>query len=53
VVEVSAPGERYPDIEKPAVYPCTQTACSTPITKPEAFAASAADFLAESLPPVR
>ncbi|MEX1367742.1 MAG: DUF255 domain-containing protein [Nannocystaceae bacterium] len=51
VVERSLPGERYPDIGKPAVYLCTDTACSTPITDPAALPAKAEQFLAESLPP--
>lgn len=49
ILEVSAPGVRYPDIGKPAVYLCTQTACSSPITKPERFAALAEEFVATSL----
>lgn len=52
VVELDAPGNRYPDIGKPAVYLCTATACSTPITDPAKLAARADAFLATSLPPV-
>jgi uncharacterized protein YyaL (SSP411 family) len=51
VVEVGRPGDRYPAIGKAAVYLCTATACSTPITRPERFAAAADAFLRTSLPP--
>ncbi len=51
VLEQQAPGERYPDIGKPAVYLCTATACSTPITDPTKLAAKADAFLATALPP--
>ena len=50
VVESSLPGERYPDTGKPAVYLCTQTACSSPITDPQQLPARADEFLAQSLP---
>lgn len=50
VIEVSAPGERYPDIGKPAVYLCTDTACSTPIDDPQAYSAEAAAFIERVLP---
>jgi len=50
VVEVSRPGERYPEIGKAAVYLCTASACSTPITDPETLGAKADAFLGESLP---
>ncbi|MBK6920873.1 MAG: thioredoxin domain-containing protein [Deltaproteobacteria bacterium] len=53
VIELQHPGERYPDVGKPAVYLCTQTACSTPITKPARLAATAAAFIADSLPTSR
>lgn len=53
VIERSLPGERYPDIGKAAVYLCTDTACSTPITDPARLPAAADAFLAESLPPQR
>ena len=43
--------ERYPDIGKPAVYLCTDTACSSPITDPATLPGRAEEFLAESLPP--
>jgi len=46
VLGVSAPGERYPDIGAPAVYLCTDSACSTPIRDPEKFTAAARRFLA-------
>ena len=51
VVERSLPGERYPDTGSPAVYLCTETACSSPITDPSALRNRAEQFLAESLPP--
>jgi uncharacterized protein YyaL (SSP411 family) len=51
VVEVGRPGDRYPELGKAAVYLCTATACSTPITRPERFAAAADAFLETSLPP--
>lgn len=50
VLEVGRPGERYPDIGKPAVYLCTESACSTPITDPARLPALADEFLRESLP---
>jgi len=50
VIEIGRPGDRYPDIGKPAAYLCTPTACSTPITKPENFAAIADAFIRTSLP---
>lgn len=53
VVEVGRPGDRYPDLGKPAAYLCTASACSTPITRPERFAATADAFLRTSLPPRR
>ena len=34
VVELSAPGEKYPDTGSSAVYVCTQAACSEPLTDP-------------------
>ncbi len=51
VVEVGRPGDRYPDLGKPAVYLCTASACSTPITRPERFATAADAFVRTSLPP--
>jgi uncharacterized protein YyaL (SSP411 family) len=51
VLEQSRPGERYPDIGKAAVYLCTESACSTPITDPARLPKLADEFLAESLPP--
>lgn len=50
VIELSRPGERYPDIGKPAVYLCTPVACSSPITDPGRFAALADAFVRSSLP---
>lgn len=52
VIERSAPGERYPEIGAPAVYLCTETACSSPVKDPAKLAGLAEQFLAESLPPV-
>ncbi len=51
VLERSLPGERYPDIGRPAVYLCTETACSSPVTDPGQLSARADAFGAESLPP--
>ena len=53
VIERSLPGERYPDIGKAAVYLCTETACSSPITDPARLGGLADAFLSESLPPQR
>jgi hypothetical protein len=50
ILEVSRPGDRYPDIGKPAVYLCTEAACSTPITKPEKLGELADAFIRTSLP---
>lgn len=50
VLEVSAPGERYPDRGAPTVYLCTPNACSSPISDASAFAAAADAFVATSLP---
>lgn len=50
VLEPSLPGERYPDLGKPAVYLCTDTACSTPITRATSFEATAEAFVQTSLP---
>jgi uncharacterized protein len=50
VIERSRPGERYPDIGKPAVYLCTEDACSTPITDLEPLSLIAEKFLHGSLP---
>jgi uncharacterized protein YyaL (SSP411 family) len=48
VLEASTPGERYPDTGAPAVYLCTQSACSTPIRDPEQLATAADAFVATS-----
>ncbi len=50
VIERSLPGERYPDIGKSAVYLCTESACSSPITDAARLPALADQFLGESLP---
>jgi uncharacterized protein YyaL (SSP411 family) len=50
ILEVSRPGDRYPDIGKPAVYLCTEAACSTPITRPEKLGELADAFIRTSLP---
>jgi uncharacterized protein YyaL (SSP411 family) len=47
-VELDAPGRRYPDIGRPAVYLCTDTACSTPIDDPEALAERADAFVRDN-----
>jgi uncharacterized protein YyaL (SSP411 family) len=52
VLERQDPGQRYPDIGKPAVYFCTANACSPPVTDPEALAGKADAFLATALPPI-
>ena len=46
VLSVSPPGLRYPDIGAPAVYLCTDSACSTPIRDAEKLPAAALKFLA-------
>ena len=51
LVELQAPGDRYPDIGKPAVYFCTATACSTPMTDAQTLPAKADAFLDVALPP--
>lgn len=45
-LERSEPGQRYPDIGKPAAYLCSETACSRPITDPARFAEQAESFIA-------
>lgn len=45
-LERSLPGQRYPDIGKPAAYLCSQTACSRPITDPARFVEQAESFIA-------
>lgn len=49
VLERSLPGERYPDIGRPAVYLCTDTACSTPITEPSEVASRIDAFASANL----
>lgn len=46
-ISLSAPGARYPESasKRPAVYLCTDTACSTPILDPERLPALAGVFL--------
>jgi uncharacterized protein len=51
LLELQAPGERYPDIGKPAVYFCTATACSAPMTDAQTLPAKADAFLGVALPP--
>ena len=42
VVRYEAPGVRYPDQGAPAMFICTQHACSSPVSDPEAVAETAA-----------
>jgi len=51
-LERSLPGERYPDIGKPAVYLCTATSCSAPIADAARFSERADAVLELTLPPV-
>jgi uncharacterized protein YyaL (SSP411 family) len=51
LVEESRPGERYPDTGRAAVYLCTDTACSTPITDPDRLPRAAEAFFATNLGP--
>lgn len=46
LVTQSEPGARYPDRGQPAVYLCTDTACSQPITDPARLQGAARDFIA-------
>lgn len=48
-VELSAPGERYPDIGAAAVYLCTDTTCSQPVRDPEQVATALDRFVADNL----
>jgi hypothetical protein len=48
-IERSRPGQRYPDIGRAAVYLCTDSACSSPITDPSRLRERAEAFLAEAL----
>jgi uncharacterized protein YyaL (SSP411 family) len=47
LVDVQRPGEKYPDLKKPALYICGTSFCSAPITDPKKVAAATADFLAK------
>lgn len=51
IVERSRPGERYPDVGRAAVYFCTETACSSPVTGVEGMRGVAEAFLRDALPP--
>ena len=46
-IERSAPGERYPDTGEAAIYLCSDTACSAPMTDPARVVATAEAFLAD------
>jgi len=46
-VEISPPGERYPDIQRAAAYICSDSACSTPITDPTSLAQRIEAFTAD------
>ena len=50
-LERSLPGERYPDIGKPAVYLCTATSCSAPLQDSSSFTEKANAVLELTLPP--
>jgi len=45
LVDVQAPGKKYPDLGKPALFICTSTFCSPPLTDPATVAAKAARYL--------
>jgi hypothetical protein len=45
IVEITAPGEKYPDLGKPALFICGESFCSPPITDPAVVAKKAAPFL--------
>jgi hypothetical protein len=49
IVRSDSEHERYPDIGRPAVYLCTDTACSSPITDPRMFIAKANAFVETAL----
>ena len=46
-VDVSPPGERYPDIKRAAAYICSESACSTPISDPAELGERLRVFTAE------
>lgn len=48
VVELAAPGTLYPDIGKPAIYLCTDTACSMPIKNPDELPGAASAFIRQN-----
>lgn len=45
LIDVQVPGKKYPDLGKPALYICTSTFCSPPITDPTTVANKAARYL--------
>ena len=45
LIDVQAPGKKYPDLGKPALYICGTTFCSPPISDPAAVPAKAARYL--------
>ncbi len=45
LIDVQAPGKKYPDQGEPALYICTSTSCSPPITDPALVASKAARSL--------
>lgn len=51
LVELGRPGaSRYPYPGEPAVFLCSNEACSMPVTEPAALAAQARGFLADAEP---
>ncbi len=50
LVDVQAPGKKYPDLGKPALYVCGSTFCSPPISDPEKVASKAARYLTPKTP---
>ncbi|HEY8380460.1 MAG TPA: DUF255 domain-containing protein [Nannocystis sp.] len=45
IVAMDPPGARYPDLGRPAVFLCTDSACSAPITEAAKFKAEADAFM--------
>jgi uncharacterized protein len=45
LIDLQAPGAKYPDLGTPALYICTSTFCSPPITDPTTVAKKAARYL--------